>query len=77
MISGLAKMAAPEDLRTTAGAPRPKSLRWRPGDPVTTDGVRWVIRILTPERVELEAMNARCGMWWTTTPDKLPEKTGR
>ena len=56
-------------------APRPKTEAWGEGDVVIVGRVRWAIRILQGEHVELEAMNVPSGMWWTTTLDRLPEKT--
>lgn len=74
MIAGLARPFAPEDLRTSGAVPRPKSVRWCEGDLVQIDGVRWIIRVLNGDCVELESTNARCAIWWTTTLDKLPPK---
>lgn len=67
-------VTAPNDLRVAGAVPRKQSPSWRQGDIVHVDRVRWIIRVLTGSHVELEALNARCGIWWTTTLDKLPAK---
>jgi hypothetical protein len=66
-------VTTPADLRTAGATPREKSAHWQEGDVVQVDGVRWIIRILTDEVVELDAG----AIWWRTTLDKLPPKVAR
>jgi hypothetical protein len=50
--------------------------KWRIGDPVTVGDVRWIIRLIIRDQVELEAANTtNHGIWWKTTLSNLPEKT--
>jgi hypothetical protein len=50
--------------------------KWRIGDPVTVGDVRWIIRLIIRDHVELEAANTtNHGIWWKTTLSNLPEKT--
>lgn len=73
-------MTGPQPLRPielrdhTTDAPRPKTAHWAVGDIVQRGSVRWCIRMITRQTVELEAMNAPAGIWWTTTLDQLPDK---
>ena len=61
---------------TTTTTPRERSKNWQVGDIVQVGAVRWAIRTITKGRgVELEAMSASPGMWWTTTLANLPKKT--
>jgi len=54
--------------------PRPHTTTWTVGDVVQVGRVRWIIRILTDHKVELEAANVPAGIWWRTTLDHLPDK---
>lgn len=49
--------------------------RWAVDDVVTIGAVRWAIRSIQGNRVQLEALNANAGIIWDTTLDKLPERT--
>lgn len=72
------RLLAPIELRDhTTDAPCPKTDQWTVGDIVQCGSVRWCIRTITGDAVELEAMNAPQGIWWRTTLDKLPEKVTR
>ncbi len=54
--------------------PREKTPNWSVGDVVMDGRVRWIIRTIVRRKVELEASNAMCGIWWHTTLDNLPTK---
>jgi hypothetical protein len=47
---------------------------WKVGDQIIVGNVRWIIRILRGQHVELEAANVPAGIWWSTTLDRLPAK---
>nr|WP_274635550.1 hypothetical protein [Microbacterium bovistercoris] len=47
---------------------------WEVGDLIELGQTRWVVRIITGDHVELEAMNVPAGIWWTTTLAHLPDK---
>lgn len=53
---------------------RPVTPDWAVGDVVQVGRVRWIIRILNDQHVELEATNVPAGIWWTTTLNNLPDK---
>ncbi len=50
--------------------------RWRPGDIVTVDGVRWKLRAISAKgKVVASSMNtSNADIWWETTLDHLPTK---
>lgn len=51
---------------------------WEVGDALTVNGTRWGITALNAKTkaVQLKALSTtNHGMTWTTTLDKLPEKT--
>lgn len=57
---------------------RAKRSRWEVGASVTVGATRWVFRAIdhVSGAVVLEAMNTtNHGEWWSTTLDKLPERT--
>ncbi|MFI8593762.1 hypothetical protein ACIGCK_04940 [Microbacterium sp. NPDC078428] len=54
-----------------AAAPAP---RWKVGDAVNVGRIRWLVRTVVDDRVELEAGNTPTGLWWRTTVDRLPAK---
>ncbi|ALJ20394.1 hypothetical protein [Microbacterium sp. No. 7] len=59
---------------TMTEVPRPKTLTWEVGDVVQCGSVRWALRTITGQAVELEAMNVPHGIWWRTTLGELPAK---
>jgi hypothetical protein len=60
---------------TVTTPPRKKSAVWEVGDPVNIGPMRWVIRTINGENVELESMNQpNASIWWTTTLLNLPRK---
>jgi hypothetical protein len=54
--------------------PRPRTAEWEVGDTVNLGRVRWIIRTITGDGVELEASNTPTRIWWTTTLGMLPVK---
>jgi hypothetical protein len=62
-------------MAATKNKPRRRTLTWQLGDTVTVGGIRYAIRNIHAETVELEALNtSTCGMWWTTTLTRLGRK---
>lgn len=48
---------------------------WAVGDALTIGKTRWIIRVITGRRVELESANhVNHNIWWDTTVGKLPKK---
>lgn len=66
----------PVDLADTpTGSPRPRATTWQVGDTVQVGAVRWVVQVVSGDRVELEASSVSPGIWWRTTLANLPAKT--
>lgn len=62
------------DVRLTI-PPRSKSQTWQVGDIYLDGSIRWVIRVIDGEHVELASSNSvNADIWWTTTLTNLRSK---